>query len=58
VAITKITRSGGSSSVFSVRFVQYHNFASRSRRRVPHHLAQLADLVDAAVRRRVDLNHV
>jgi len=41
-----------------VRFVQDHNFASRSRRRVPHHLAQLADLVDAAVRRRVDLNHV
>ena len=41
-----------------MRFVEYHNFASRSRRRVPHHLAQLADLVDAAVRRRVDLNHV
>jgi hypothetical protein len=41
-----------------VRFVENHHFAARRSRRVTHHLAQFANLVDAAVRSRVDFNHV
>ena len=41
-----------------VRFVEDHDLGAGSRGRITHHLAQLADLVDAAVRGCVDLNDV
>ena len=41
-----------------VRFIQNHNFVAAIRRRVPHHLAQFANLIDTAVRRRINLDHV
>ena len=51
-------QSIGSLSRQHVRFVENHHFRPRSRRRVAHHLAQLADLVDAPVRSRIDFNDV
>ncbi len=41
-----------------VRFVEDHDLVARSRRGITHHLAQFADLVDAAVRSGVDLDDV
>src|SRR5205823_10501459 len=41
-----------------VRFVENHNFAASGGRSVTHHFAQLADLVDAAIRSRVDFDYV
>ena len=41
-----------------VRFVENHHFAAGSRRRVTDHLAQFANLVDAAVGSRVDFDDV
>ena len=41
-----------------VRFVEDHDFVASAGGRVAHHLAQFADLVDAAVGGRVDFNHV
>ena len=64
----KTTHSGGSSSVFSsalnasrrdlVRFVDDEDFVAVARRAVADVLAQLAHFVDAAIRCRVDLDHV
>ncbi len=39
-------------------FVEDHHFAARRRRRVTHHLAQFANLVDAAVGGRVNLDDI
>ncbi len=41
-----------------VRFVEDHHFVAAARGRVAHHLAQFANLVDAAVGSRVDFDHV
>ena len=41
-----------------VRFVEDHDFVAAAGGRVAHHLAQFADLVDAAVGCRVDFDHV
>ncbi len=68
VARTKMTCGGGSSSVFSsalnaprrehVDFVDDVDLLLAAHRRVADRLAQLADVVDAVVRRAVDLLHV
>ena len=41
-----------------VRFVEDHDFVASAGGRVAHHLAQFANLIDAAVGRRVDFDHV
>src|SRR5579859_4723638 len=41
-----------------VSFIEKHHLASRCCRGIAHHLAQFADLIDAAVRGRVDFDHV
>jgi len=41
-----------------VGFVEDHNFVAPARGRVADHFAQLADLVDAAIGRCVDLDHI
>ena len=41
-----------------VRFVEDHHFVAARGRRVAHHLAQFADLIDAAIRGCVNFQHV
>ena len=41
-----------------VRLVQNHHFASRRRRSIAHHLSQFADLIDASIGGRVNLNYI